>query len=78
MSQRVVPVKLKVWRKFLKKQGYSKEGVEGDHEKWNKPGMPRPVIFPNKWKELPPFFINTNLDTMGISVEDYQKIIARL
>lgn len=65
------PVKIKVWRKFLLAYGLSFYTVEGDHEKWNKPGLPRPVIFPIKDKEIKEHHYSTNLRTMGLTKKQF-------
>jgi len=64
-------VKLSLFRKFLKEQGLKKTGGKGDHEKWSKNDLSRPVILQVKNKNIPAFHIRTNLKTLGISVKDF-------
>jgi len=77
MSKTLYPVKLNVRRAFLKSQNL--EPILGSkHEKWSKPGLKRPVVFPTHGqgkKEIVPKIISTNLDTLGVSVEDFIKFV---
>jgi predicted RNA binding protein YcfA (HicA-like mRNA interferase family) len=62
------------FEKFLLKVGCEFIKQEGDHRKYRRPGLLRPVIIPRD-KELPAFIIQNNLRTLGISKEEYQKIM---
>jgi len=62
------------FEKFLVKIGCEFVKEEGDHRKYRRPGLLRPVIIPRN-KELPAFVIQNNLRTLGISKEDYVRIM---
>jgi hypothetical protein len=49
----------------------------GDHRKYRKPGILRPLIIPRE-KELPQFIILNNLRTLGISREEYLSKMGKL
>ncbi len=78
MSKILHPVKVTVFRKFLKSENFTYKGIKGDHEKWIKSGFPRPVIFPVKKKEINQYVIASNLKTIGISIEDFLQKIKNL
>ena len=60
------PVPTKKWKKFLKHIGC--EYVDtGKHEKWNKEGLIRPIIFRASYPEIPPMHIKSNLETLGMT-----------
>ncbi|MDZ4706928.1 MAG: hypothetical protein SH818_00885 [Saprospiraceae bacterium] len=77
MSSVLGPVKLSVWRAFLQSKG-CEQIASKQHEKWQKTGLKRPVIFPthnqNK-KEIHPFLIRINLRTLEVSVEEFLEFI---
>ena len=63
------------WKKFeafLLSIGCEFVSEEGDHRKYRKAGVLRPIIIPQE-KELPQFIILNNLRTLGISREEYLK-----
>ena len=65
------------FEKFLVKIGCEFVKEEGDHRKYRRPGLLRPVIIPRN-KELPAFVIQNNLRTLGISKEDYVRIMKNI
>jgi len=71
------PVSRKKFEKFLKHIGCYHKRTEGDHLVWDKPGLKRQIIFTID-KEVPLFHIRRNLNTLGISLEDFYKIIEKL
>lgn len=75
MSRRITPVKIRAFRQFLKAIGCTYSRTEGDHEIWVKKGLLRPIVFPVKDKELTAFFIKNNLKTLGISDDEFIKLI---
>ncbi len=75
MSRKIVPIKIRDFRQFLKTVGCSYERTQGDHEVWSKPGLLRPVVFPVKDKELTPFYIKSNLRTLKLTDDEYLKLI---
>ena len=70
-------VSSKRFEKFLLKIGCQYKGQESRHIKYKKPGVLRPVIVP-KTKELPDFIIMSNLRTLGVSRDEFVKIIKDL
>ena len=68
------------WRrfeKFLLYVGCEFGGIKGDHRKYRKMGIIRPIIIPMR-DDLPVDIIITNLKTLGISREEYLKILETL
>ncbi len=55
---------------FLVSEGCHLKGIEGDHAKYKKVGLPRPLIVPLV-KRLPDFIILNNLRVLGIRKEDF-------
>jgi len=68
----------KRFEKFLLEVGCEFKSQHSSHRKYKKAGLLRPVIIPTNKKELPPFIISTNLRTLGISKEQFIKIIKKL
>lgn len=58
--------------KFFEFYGFVFSRQKGDHLAYIKDGVKRPVIIP-AYKEVPVFIIKDNLNTAGISREDYLK-----
>jgi predicted RNA binding protein YcfA (HicA-like mRNA interferase family) len=71
-------VKLTMWRKFLETVGCKYYQMKGDHELWGRSDLYRPIVFPVKHKELTQSLIRSNLRTLNMSAEDYQKILEKL
>src|ERR1043166_5786298 len=67
----------KKFEKFLLSVGCEFISEEGDHRKYHKPGLLRPIIIPRE-KELPQFIILNNLRILGMSRDEYLKIISKL
>lgn len=70
-------VNWKRFEKFLIDQGCSFKRQSGGHRVYSYPDIERPIIVPAHGKELPPFIIKNNLKHLGISVEDYKKLIRK-
>lgn len=66
------------FRDALKSLGLQLERTRGGHESWWKEGLTRPVVFPNHinpmWEEV----IKSNLRTLGITKEDFLKLLDTL
>lgn len=75
MSRKIVPIKIRDFRKFLKTVGCTYERTEGDHEIWSRDGLLRPVVFPIKDKEIVPFYIRSNLRTLNLTEKEYHNLI---
>jgi predicted RNA binding protein YcfA (HicA-like mRNA interferase family) len=65
------------FEKFLLAIGCEFKSEEGDHRKYKKSDLLRPIIIPRD-KELPQFIISNNLRTLGISKEEFVQIIKNL
>ncbi|MEK7117807.1 MAG: type II toxin-antitoxin system HicA family toxin [Patescibacteria group bacterium] len=65
------------FEKFLFTVGCQFKREKGDHRIYRKHGIKRPVVVPRD-KILPEFIILKNLRTLGISREEYLKIIQRI
>lgn len=67
----------KEFEKFLFLVGCEFKREKGDHRVYWKKGMKRPVIVPRD-TALPPFIILNNLKVLGITREEYLRIINKL
>lgn len=68
------------WKKFEKvllALGCKFVRERGDHRIYHKTGLVRPVIVPRS-TTLPSFIVLNNLRTLGVSREEYQKILKKL
>ena len=68
------PVKTKIFIKFLKKHNCYRVGSNsgGSHFYWKKPGLTRRIVIREADKDIPPFHIKTNLETLGLKFEDLE------
>jgi hypothetical protein len=71
------PIPTKKFKKYLKSKGLKHLRDKGDHEIWDNPDEPliRPVTFIGCDKEIPSLHIKTNLETLGISYDEFEKEI---
>ena len=67
----------KKFEKYLLLVGCKFISETGDHRKYYKPGILRPIIIPRE-KELPQFIILNNLRILGISRDEYLGLMAKL
>lgn len=67
----------KKFEKFLLHVGCRFISEEGDHRKYYRPGIVRPIIIPRE-KELPQFIILNCLRTLGISRDEYLRVMTNL
>jgi predicted RNA binding protein YcfA (HicA-like mRNA interferase family) len=67
----------KKFEKFLFKIGCEFKREKGDHRIYWKTGLNRPIVIPRD-RILPPFIIMNNLRVLGISKDDFMKIISEL
>lgn len=68
-------IKTSKFRTFLIYQGLELIRTKGDHEIWYRYGLPRPVVIQAKNKNMPATHIRTNLKTMGISVQEFLRLM---
>ena len=73
---RIRSVHWKEFEKFLLKIGCKFKREKGDHRIYWKNGIKRPVIIPRA-ASLPVFIVLNNLKVLGISREEYLKIISK-
>jgi len=66
-----------VFEKVLQKAGCQFVRQEGDHRIYIKDGLKRPIVLPMD-DELPVFIIQNNLRTLGISRDEYFKLIKKV
>ena len=71
------PVKTKDFIKFLKKYNCYRveEKSGGSHFYWKKPGLTRRITIREADKDIPPFHIKTNLQTLGLKFEDLEAFL---
>lgn len=74
---RLKPISWRKFKKFLLYVGCYFARQKGDHLIYWRSDLKRPIVIP-KDNEIPVFIIKNNLKTLGISVEDYLKIIENL
>ena len=59
------------FRLFLADKGLKEvESGNTGHEKWNKEGMLRPVVFQTHIDPIPEFIVHNNLRNMGLTASD--------
>jgi predicted RNA binding protein YcfA (HicA-like mRNA interferase family) len=73
-------IPLKKFKKFLKHIGCVKVRTQSSHEVWDKfdGSLQRPIVVDNNYKDVPMLHIHTCLRTLGISKEEFEKIISGL
>lgn len=65
------PIKTKLFIKFLEHHNCYRHGeARGSHFYWKRPGLTRRIVIRESDKDIPPFHIKTNLDTLGLSIQD--------
>ncbi len=74
---RIGSIHWKKFEKFLIKVGCQFTREKGDHRVYWKEGIKRPVIIP-RVSTLPAFIILNNLKVLGVSREEYLKILNKL
>lgn len=74
---RIQSIHWKEFEKFLFKIGCVFKREKGDHRIYWKNGMKRPIVIPRD-TSLPAFIVSNNLKSLGISREEYLKIIKKL
>lgn len=67
----------KKFEKFVLFVGCCYERKRGDHRIYGRSDLKRPVVFPQD-KEIPIFVIRNNLRVLGISTEEYLRILDQL
>lgn len=75
--ERIYPTDWKTQVKVFEGYGCVFVRQKGDHLIYDHPNARRPVVIP-KYKEIPVTVIHTNMRTVGMSREEYFKLLKRL
>ena len=73
---KINPTHYKVQVKIFEMAGCVYVRTKGDHLIYRYPEAVRPVIIP-KYKEIPTFVIKNNMRVIGMSREEYLKLLER-
>ena len=73
---KIKPTHFQVQVKIFEMAGCVYVRTKGDHLIYQYPGAIRPVIIP-KYKEVPTFVIKNNMRVIGMSREEYLKLLER-
>lgn len=73
---KIKPTHYQVQVKIFEMAGCVYARTKGDHLIYRYPGAVRPVIIP-KYKEIPTFVIKNNMRVVGMSREEYLKLLER-
>jgi len=71
---RITPIHWKLLEKVFLANGFRFVRQEGSHRSYTKPGIFRPVVIP-KYEEVPVAIIRKNLQTAGISRDEYFRLL---
>jgi len=71
------PIHYKKFDKFLKYAGCKFVRQKGDHRIYRRADLKRPIVVPAD-KDIPIFIIRNNLRLLGISTEEYLKILEEM
>ena len=71
---RITPIHWKLLEKVFLAIGFRFVRQEGSHRSYTKPGIFRPVVIPT-YDEVPVAIIRKNLQTAGISRDDYFRLL---
>jgi len=74
---RIQSIHWKEFEKFLFKVGCVLKREKGDHRIYWKNGMKRPIVIPRD-TSLPAFIVSNNLKLLGVSREEYLKMIEKI
>jgi predicted RNA binding protein YcfA (HicA-like mRNA interferase family) len=72
---RIVPIPWQDFERVILGFGCRFDRQHGDHRIYKKDGLARPIIVPVD-NNLPVFIIKNNLKTLGISREEYFRLLA--
>lgn len=71
---RLTPLHYRKLVRVFEKLGFVLDRTEGDHLVYTKPGVKRPVVIP-VYKAVPVFIINNNINTAGITREEFFNLL---
>ena len=68
------PIDWRTLERVFLAAGFRFARQEGSHRSYVKPGVSRPVVIP-AYSEVPVFIIRNNLNTAGLSRDDYFRLL---
>lgn len=73
------PIKTKLFLNFLKLYNCYRVGEKsgGSHSYWKRPGLTRRITVREADKDIPPFHIKRNLETLGLKFKDLETFLNR-
>jgi predicted RNA binding protein YcfA (HicA-like mRNA interferase family) len=71
------PTSYEIQVRVFEAAGCKYSHTRGDHLVYHYPGAVRPVVIP-KYKEVPVFIIKNNMKVIGLSRQQYLRILASL
>jgi predicted RNA binding protein YcfA (HicA-like mRNA interferase family) len=74
----IKPVKLNDYFAFLTFIGCRYARTKGSHYVFFKAGLNRPIVVPVHGNEVIPFYIRSNLKTLGMGVEEFLEIMEKI
>ncbi|MFH1170767.1 MAG: type II toxin-antitoxin system HicA family toxin [Candidatus Vogelbacteria bacterium] len=74
---RLAPLHYRKLVRVFEKLGFVLDRTEGDHLMYTKSGIKRPVVIP-VYKAVPVFIINNNINTAGITREEFFNLLNQL
>lgn len=77
MTKKITPIQTKKYRAFLKSLGWEFARINGDHEIWLKDTDTREIVFITNDKDVSPFIIRQNNETLGITKEEFLSLIRK-
>lgn len=78
MPRTLKNISLTEFRKFLKYVGCKLIRTSGGHETWSRKDLNRPIVIQSHKKTIPQFVVRNNLNTLGISKEEFLEILDKL
>ena len=74
---RLVPTDWRTLEKVFLAAGFRFARQRGSHRSYTRPGVSRPVVIPT-YSEVPVALIRKNLQTAGISRDEYFELLGRV
>ncbi len=71
---KITPIHWKLLEKVFLAKGFRFARQEGSHRSYIKPGISRPIVIPT-YEEVPVAIIRKNLQTAGISRDEYFRLL---
>ena len=74
---RITPIHCLLLEKVFLANGFHFVRQEGGHRSYTKPGISRPIVIP-AYEEVPVAIIRKNLQTAGISRDEYFRLLENM